>query len=52
MPRWRAMSLLDLLEGTGIMMLTAGAHSKIANDRLGQAKVGIAMDLYHHHTNP
>jgi hypothetical protein len=29
-------------------MLSAGAHPKVASERLGHSKVGIRLDLYSH----
>ncbi|MGH6857902.1 MAG: tyrosine-type recombinase/integrase [Methylocella sp.] len=38
----------DLRHTHATHLLSAGVHPKIAQERLGQATVGIALDLYSH----
>ena len=38
----------DLRHGAATLLLTAGVHPKVAQERLGHATVSITLDTYSH----
>ncbi|MGO9329823.1 MAG: tyrosine-type recombinase/integrase [Steroidobacteraceae bacterium] len=46
--RCHAFAFHDLRHAHATHTLSSGVHPKIASERLGHSKVGIAMDLYSH----
>ena len=44
----RRLRFHDLRHAHATHLLASGVHPKVASERLGHSKVGIAMDLYSH----